>query len=134
MVMQNTYALGYFGYGKPELLLPRMESDENTLKVSFLPEDLSGRKFEKIRFMSPLCEVKAPANGYMFYPGRLADGTVLNYFTSINYFGVDELICAQKDPDSFAHLRVRVTGFSGFFTTFDKGLQNEIIARKARNG
>jgi len=50
----------------------------------------------------------------------------------INYLGVDELICAQKNPDSFAHLRVRVTGFSGFFTTFDKGLQDEIINRKVR--
>jgi len=50
----------------------------------------------------------------------------------INYLGVDELIRAQKDPDKFAHLRVRVTGFSGFFTTFDKPLQDEIIARRVR--
>jgi len=81
MVMQNTYALGYFGYGKPEVLLPRMEACENTLKVSFLPKDLAGRKFEKIRFMSPLCKVDALSHGYMFYPGRLADGTILSYFT-----------------------------------------------------
>ena len=40
----------------------------------------------------------------------------------INYLGVDELICAQKDPEKFAYLRVRVTGFSGFFTTFDNQL------------
>ncbi len=50
----------------------------------------------------------------------------------INYLGVDELIRAQKDPENFAHLRVRVTGFSGFFTTFDKNLQDEIINRRVR--
>ena len=52
----------------------------------------------------------------------------------INYLGVDELICAQREPEKFARLRVRVTGFSGFFTTFDKGLQDEIIARRVREG
>lgn len=47
----------------------------------------------------------------------------------INYLSADELIKAQKNPEQYQHLRVRVTGFSGFFTSFDKNLQDEIINR-----
>jgi len=47
----------------------------------------------------------------------------------INYLSAEELINAQKDPDKYKSLRVRVTGFSGFFTSFDKNLQDELIAR-----
>ena len=48
----------------------------------------------------------------------------------INYLSADELIKAQKEPEKHRELRVRVTGFSGFFTSFDKDLQNEIICRR----
>jgi formate C-acetyltransferase len=47
----------------------------------------------------------------------------------INYLSADELINAQKEPEKYQNLRVRVTGFSGFFTSFDKALQDEIISR-----
>ncbi len=47
----------------------------------------------------------------------------------INYLSADELIKAQQDPQHYQSLRVRVTGFSGFFTSFDKDLQDEIIKR-----
>ena len=47
----------------------------------------------------------------------------------INYLSADELIKAQQNPKQHQHLRVRVTGFSGFFTSFDKDLQDEIINR-----
>lgn len=47
----------------------------------------------------------------------------------INYLSADELIRAQQQPDQYRNLRVRVTGFSGFFTTFDKNLQDELIER-----
>lgn len=46
-----------------------------------------------------------------------------------NYLSADELINAQKEPDKYRSLRVRVTGFSGFFTNFDKNLQDELINR-----
>lgn len=48
----------------------------------------------------------------------------------INYLSADELIKAQKEPEKYQSLRVRVTGFSGFYTCFDKKLQDEIIARQ----
>jgi len=47
----------------------------------------------------------------------------------VNYLSADELIKAQQEPDKYRSLRVRVTGFSGFFTTFDKNLQDELIRR-----
>ncbi len=94
MVMNNTYAYGFFAYGKPELLLPRMKTEGNTLKVSFLPEDLKGRRFEKIRFMSPLCEAGVDDDGYMFYPGTLSDGTVLTRFTERADCERDSMIAA----------------------------------------
>ena len=47
----------------------------------------------------------------------------------INYLSADELIKAQQNPEHYQNLRVRVTGFSGFFTSFDKDLQDEIVNR-----
>ncbi len=47
----------------------------------------------------------------------------------INYLSTDELIKAQKAPEKYSNLLVRVTGYSGFFTRFDTDLQNDIIKR-----
>ncbi len=41
----------------------------------------------------------------------------------------DDLIAAQKNPDAYRDLRVRVTGYSGIFVDFCKDLQNDIINR-----
>ena len=41
----------------------------------------------------------------------------------------DDLIAAQKDPDSYRDLRVRVTGYSGIFVDLCSDLQNDIINR-----
>ena len=47
----------------------------------------------------------------------------------INYLSASELIDAQAHPEKHSDLRVRVTGFSGFFTSLEKDLQDEIIKR-----
>ena len=52
----------------------------------------------------------------------------------INYLSAGELIAAQQEPEKYRNLRVRVTGFSGFFTTFDKNLQDELIRRSLHEG
>ena len=39
------------------------------------------------------------------------------------------LIDAQKHPEKYASLRVRVSGFSGYFVKMRKEIQDEIIAR-----
>lgn len=47
----------------------------------------------------------------------------------INYLSQKELIAAQKNPEKYQNLVVRVTGYSGYFTRFDTDLQNDIIRR-----
>ena len=41
----------------------------------------------------------------------------------------DELIEAQKTPELYRDLRVRVTGYSGVFVDIPTRLQNDIIKR-----
>lgn len=46
-----------------------------------------------------------------------------------NTTSLDELIKAQKNPDDYKHLIVRVGGYSARFVTLGKELQDEIISR-----
>ena len=46
-----------------------------------------------------------------------------------DYVSADTLRDAQRHPAQYKALRVRVTGFTGFFVRFDEGLQNELIER-----
>lgn len=46
-----------------------------------------------------------------------------------DYVSAEDLIKAQRNPNDYRNLRVRVTGYSGFFTSLEKELQNEIINR-----
>ncbi len=46
-----------------------------------------------------------------------------------DYLSADDLRDAQIHPEKWKHLRVRVTGFTGFFVMFGKAQQDEIIAR-----
>lgn len=39
------------------------------------------------------------------------------------------LLEAQKDPDKYANLLVRVAGYSAYFTQLSKDVQEDIIAR-----
>jgi len=43
------------------------------------------------------------------------------------------LIDAQKHPEEYRHLLVRVTGYNAYFTSIGRELQNEIIARESHN-
>ncbi len=47
----------------------------------------------------------------------------------INYLSQQELLDAQAHPEQHQNLVVRVTGYSGYFTRFDKDLQDDIIRR-----
>ena len=46
-----------------------------------------------------------------------------------NIVDTDTLLEAQKDPDRFRDLLVRVAGYSDYFNDCNATLQNEIIAR-----
>lgn len=45
--------------------------------------------------------------------------------------GTEQLKAAQQEPEKWSHLAVRVSGYSAYFTTLGKGIQDHIIARSA---
>ena len=51
------------------------------------------------------------------------------YHLQLNHVSRETLIDAQKHPEKYPNLRVRVSGFSGYFVRMKKTIQDEIIAR-----
>ncbi len=51
------------------------------------------------------------------------------FHVQYNVVSRDTLLDAQKNPDKYRDLVVRVAGYSAFFTALDPALQNDIIAR-----
>ena len=49
----------------------------------------------------------------------------------INLIDAETLRDAQKHPENYRHLLVRVTGYNAYFTSIGRELQNEIIARES---
>lgn len=49
----------------------------------------------------------------------------------VNMINADMLRDAQKNPENYKHLLVRVTGYNAYFTAIGRELQNEIIARES---
>ncbi len=49
----------------------------------------------------------------------------------VNMINADILRDAQKNPENYRHLLVRVTGYNAYFTSIGKELQDEIIARES---
>jgi formate C-acetyltransferase len=47
----------------------------------------------------------------------------------LTYVSANDLIKAQKSPNDYKNLRVRVTGFSDYFVNLKKSIQNDIIKR-----
>ena len=78
-----------------------------------------------------------------FHPSALQGTKGLNSFVNLirSYFDQkgmhvqfnvvdrDTLIDAQKNPDKYKHLIVRVAGYSALFTTLAKSLQDDVIGR-----
>jgi formate C-acetyltransferase len=54
-----------------------------------------------------------------------AGGTHIQY----NVMGRETLLNAQQNPDEFKGMVVRVAGYSAFFTSLDRAIQDDIIAR-----
>ena len=52
----------------------------------------------------------------------------------INILDSDMLRDAQKHPDDYRHLLVRVTGYNAYFASIGRELQDEIIARQEHQG
>jgi len=52
----------------------------------------------------------------------------------VNILDPDMLRDAQKNPQDYRHLLVRVTGYNAYFTSIGRELQDEIIARESHKG
>jgi len=57
----------------------------------------------------------------------LAGGTCLQ----VNVISPDTLRAAQRDPDGYRNLLVRITGYNAYFVGLGKEIQDEIIARES---
>lgn len=82
------------------------------LNIRFSPKTLQGE--ESINKMKSML--------FSYYD---MGGMELQY----NIISSDELRAAQKDPEKYRDLVVRVAGFSAYFVELATGLQNDIIAR-----
>jgi formate C-acetyltransferase len=51
------------------------------------------------------------------------------YALQFNVYDVDTLRDAQRHPENYASLQIRVTGWSVYFTTMSKEEQDQFIAR-----
>lgn len=47
----------------------------------------------------------------------------------LTYVSREDLLCAKQTPDAYQNLRVRVTGFSDYFTRLQESMQDDIIER-----
>ena len=52
----------------------------------------------------------------------------------LNYISRQDLLNAQKEPEKYRSLRVRVSGFSDYFMNLEADLQNEIVKRTEVKG
>jgi len=112
----NTNSVGTVLGGKSEKgdwnefnnILPNGASHTITFNPSMMADEEHRDKF------------KAYLKGYVE-----KGGTALQ----VNILDSDMLIDAQKHPQDYRHLLVRVTGYNAYFTSIGRELQNEIIAR-----
>ena len=50
----------------------------------------------------------------------------------LTYVSAQDLINAQREPEKYRHVRVRVTGFSDYFVNLKESIQNDIIERTVK--
>ena len=109
-VMGGKAADGKGDWGEYLNLLPNGGSHTITFNPSILRDPEQRAKF------------KAFLHGYIENGGSALQ---------INMLNADLLRDAQKHPEDYRHLLVRVTGYNAYFTTIGKELQDEIIARES---
>ena len=96
----------------------------------------SASKIDQVRFQSVLMNMK-------FHPSALKStedvrklaALIKTYFSlngkhiQFNVVGRETLLNAQKHPDHYRELVVRVAGFSTYFVQLSTQIQDEVIAR-----
>jgi pyruvate formate-lyase/glycerol dehydratase family glycyl radical enzyme len=96
----------------------------------------AAKSCDAIKFTATHMNMKLPPNQLKSRKGResvisiikaLADND--GYHVQFNVLNTDMLRDAQKNPEKYPDLVVRVAGFSAYWTRLHKGVQDEIIAR-----
>ena len=103
----------------PTALINSVLNFEHTLAKS---GNALNMKFNKAAFTTPVGKEAFVAVAKTYFAGG---GQQL----SVNVVSAQELISAQKDPDSYRNIVVRVGGYSEYFVNLPKGLQDNIIKR-----
>jgi trans-4-hydroxy-L-proline dehydratase len=129
-------------------LCPSNGADSNgpTANVNSVGKVLATHAAEGVRFAG-FCNVLPNGGSHTitFNPGILRDpehrqkfkafllGYIENGGTAlqINMLDAGMLRDAQRHPENYKHLLVRVTGYNAYFTSIGKELQDEIIARES---
>jgi trans-4-hydroxy-L-proline dehydratase len=109
-VLQGGYLGGESEWGQFCNVLPNGASHTITFNPSILRDPEHKQKF------------KAFLRGYVEN-----GGTALQ----INMLDAELLRDAQRNPENYRHLLVRVTGYNAYFTSIGRELQDEIIARES---
>ena len=99
--------------------------DENGAHVNYLPNGASHTitmSPSLIRDDEHRTKFKSFLRGYIENGGSALQ---------INMLDTETLRDAQKNPEEYRHLLVRVTGYNAYFTSIGRELQNEIIERES---
>jgi len=78
--------------------------------------------------------VNLSSGAYYFVKFELDESAALHFDVGggaiqINVIDRDTLLAAQAEPEKYANLLVRVTGYNAYFATLGRAMQDEIIAR-----
>ncbi len=84
------------------------------LNIKFTPKSLEGDDGTKkmVSFIRTFCDLKL-------------------WHVQFNVINKETLVAAQKDPDKYRNLIVRIAGYSAYFVDLSPDLQNDLIARTA---
>ena len=100
--------------------------------VSKLPcEDMNIGQVHNFKFMSGLLDTPEGENGLITLlrtASKLGNGHM-----QFNYLDNETLLEAQKHPEQYRDLVVRVAGYSAFFVELCKDVQDEIISRTVQS-
>ena len=95
---------------KSVMKLPNeLMTNGNSLILDFHPNSLNIEKFP------PLIKTFFESNG--------------GYHVQFNVVGKETLLDAQKNPQNYRNLVIRIAGYSVYFTELSKSAQNDVIAR-----
>lgn len=108
---QGTDSRGPTAIAKSASKIDHARTGGTLLNMKFNPQVLEGAGLEKITYL---------IRGYFKLDG---------HHVQFNVIDKETLLAAQKEPDKYRDLIVRVAGYSDYFIDLGVDLQNEIIAR-----